>query len=263
MIEEILLVVITVTHLSFATYFDIKERLIPDKIWISQIILSILLLMIMGASGKLDFVTSILIVINISFGIIFGFLAFFLGIWGGGDTKAVWAISFSTPMIFSFQHIPLVFQYWPTIFIIIPNMIYGLLFFVIFFLINNLRIKQIQGSLFREDSNFSFLQKVSLLFTGSLLTPQEYLNTKFFDPVEKYNEETNKWEPSLQIFSEILSDEEYEMIEVENRELAYKFGLQTNRKYIWGRFQIPGLVNITFGYIIWLIFGSPIFWLMA
>jgi hypothetical protein len=259
-----ILVAITLVHLFIAMLQDINNRIISDKIWVSQISLSVLIILIGYLFGEISNLEIILSVVNVIIGFVFGLLFFYIGAWGGGDTKALWAISFSNPFVFKFIPVVEPYQYFPPIFPLIFNMIFGIILYVMILLVYNLYNRLVKFSdLYSEGADFSFFQKISLLITGFQIEPKNIRDTSKFDPAEEFDTVENKWTPKLSLFSEVLTDEEWDKKELELKKLAREYGLKQNRNYIWVRYQLPGLVPIFLGYCYWLVAGSPIFDIFA
>lgn len=240
--------------LIIASYFDLKQRWIPDKLWLFQISLGIIIDVIWFLSNN-NFLLKISAVINISFGLIIGLIVLIFGFMGGGDSKAIFALSISTPIPINYFGVIDNIRINLAIIQILFNMIFGILIFALFLLVFNLLSIRYKGPLFSETSG-SYLAKFMILITSRRVDLEHLEALKHEDPIERYIDE--KWMLSHQIFQQLLDDEEYNAMEHKMKLEAIQNFKSTNRTYLWVRPQPPGLVFILFGYIIFILFGSPI-----
>jgi hypothetical protein len=90
---------VTIFALLYAGIEDLRFREVRSEfIWIAMIVIGLVMntLYVIFAA---DFNTALLkVLLTVVIGFVLGFLFFFLGVWGGADTKALWALSILTPV---------------------------------------------------------------------------------------------------------------------------------------------------------------------
>jgi Flp pilus assembly protein protease CpaA len=245
---------ITIVLLIWASMEDIKTRLIPDKIWLIFILLS-LPTYIYWFNQSASENERIISIINILLSLLLGFIFLFFG-FGAGDSKALVVLSFTTPItsnnfelpIFTFELIPSIFA------ILIFFQIYLILFSILLFCRNLIEIRKF-GSLFAFTEG-SKLGKLMVLFSSRRIAKTEFDTISHSDPAEILN--LDKWALSAPLFQTLEEDD----IAIERERLARVKAIEdareTNREYLWFRPQPPGLVFITLAYITWILFASPL-----
>ncbi len=252
-INEWIFILLSIIPLSVGAYLDIRDRLVPNKVWLIQGILGLLVLI--WYSVDLSFIQIIYIVINIIIGFLFGFVSFITGAMGGADAKAIIVLSISSPFyfikLFPWKTVTLI----PPIFFIVINMGITLLIFALLMLLYNLYSIKKMGPLFQGTSG-GILSKINVLISAYRIDQINMDNMKHKDPVEEYSEE-NGWELSTSVFTAPMDDEEFEKVEREARERAIETVKITGKKFLWVRPQPPGLVFLLIAYIYWLLLGSP------
>ncbi len=253
-------VIISLFCLIWASYKDLKNRLVPDKIWLIQIALALPFLVIWFIDYA-NFLMRMVAILNLVFSFILAIVFFMLGSFGGGDSKAIIALSFTTPAyLIGISLIEVSSESIPAILGILTNMLLFILVFALILLFLNLKSASKYGGLFSETSG-SFMGKLAILISGRRV-PAEVINTLTHDdPAEKYEDDT--WSLYTQLFAEQMEDDEYEKMETENREIAYQNAKETSRSYLWVRPQPPGLVFLFLGYIYWIFLGSPILYFFS
>ena len=257
---EYAFVTITLISLTWASYEDMKHRLVPDKIWLIQIVFALPFLVIWFIEYA-DFLMRIVAILNLVFSFILAIVFYMLGSFGGGDSKAIIALSFTTPVYLVGLSLGNVSsKSMPAVLGILTNMLLFILLFALLLLIMNLKSASKYGGLFSETSG-SIMGKLAILISGRRV-PAEMINALTHDdPAEIYEEDT--WRLSTPLFSEPLEDDEYEKVETENRQTAHQNAIDTSRTYIWVRPQPPGLVFLFMGYIYWILLGSPILYFFS
>ena len=251
---EIVLAVLTFGSLSVGMVQDIRTRYTSNKLWLFQGGLGFIVILFCGLLNPYKPLELIGILLNIGFALFFGFLFFYIGAWGAGDSKALFALGFSSPVVFSFipMDIPPEMGLVP-LFLIILNFIVAIVIILLIVGIINLINYRRFGNWFDETSG-SFLQKTLLLISAFQVKPSALTGERFLDPVENYE---GVWKIEFSLVGDY--DEEDEVLEArekEKREKAREIGMKTGRKYIWVRPQIPGLAVFWLAYLIWLGYGS-------
>ncbi len=251
---ELLFASITFIALTVGAIQDILTRYTSNKIWIIQGASGFILLIICGIIEPYTPLELIGIGLNIAFAVFFGFLFLLIGAWGAGDTKALFALGISSPIVFSFikMEIPPQLSLVP-LFLIIANFVYAIAILIFTNLIWNLLSLRKFGNWFKETNASIFIKLVTVLTAVQI--PLDKLKVEsFLDPIETFNE---KWHIEFSIFNDYNQDDEIlEQQEKKLRKDIREKADETGRKYIWVRPQIPGLVIFWLSYIIWIFFGS-------
>ena len=247
---------ISILSLLINAYFDLKTRYALDKVWVFQIVSSSSLLLMYGFFVQpYTFLMFLTIILNILVSLIIALLFFYLGAWGGGDSKALIALSFSTPFIFTF--IPNVWgvaKTHPPVLLFLVNVIIALGILMLILVLRNLLNRRKFNGWFHE-SSYKFSEKLRLMVTARQIQTHRIETEIHYDPAEVF--ENNSWKSHLPFSMEQLTDEEFEKFEKEARLTAYKNAVKTNRTFIWSRYQNPGLVSFYFAYMLLLLVGSP------
>lgn len=249
---ELILSLTTIICLAWAAIEDIKNRLVPDKIWIIQILIAAIGLFF-WFGDNIGFIERIVVISNIILGIVLGFAFVSFGAFGGGDGKALIATSISSPFLYTFAKVDQTL-FMPPIFFLLTNMFFFFLLFAIMLLINNIYSINKMGPLFSETSG-SLLTKFSILISGRRTKRENVEYLMHEDPAEILD---GAWKLHTPLFSEPLTDEEYEKIEKETRNKVWNDIQAGKRTYLWTRPQPPGLVFFVLAYLSWIIFGSPL-----
>ncbi len=254
---EIYLSVITLICLSINAYNDQKTRYASLRVWIFQIISSLLGIVIYQVTEGFSFIVLIGITINIVLAFLLFALTLYTGLWGGGDAMGILALGFSVPFIFSFIPIPPKFSFFPPMIFLITNLILGIALYTLYFLIFNLIDYIRTKDLFSETSG-SLLIKISTLITSRKLPVEEIHEKMFYDPTEEYTE--GGWRLQHSFLMPDLDDDELEELERRTRLESKVRAEETGRTYLWHRYQVPGIVPFLIGFVFWLVFGSPLVW---
>lgn len=253
-------VIISLFCLIWASYEDLKHRLVPDKIWLVQIVFALPFLVIWFIDYA-NFLMRMVAILNLVFSFILAIVFFMLGSFGGGDSKAIIALSFTTPVYLIGLSLGNVSnESMPAVLGILTNMLLFILVFALVLLLRNLKSKSKYGGLFSETSA-SVMGKLAILISGRRVPADVIINLTHDDPAEKYEDEI--WSLHTPLFSEQMEDDEYEKMEIENRENAHQQAKETSRSYLWVRPQPPGLVFLLLGYIYWIFLGSPILYFFS
>ena len=246
---------ITLTILILTSFEDYKNRLIPDKYWAILIGLA-LPSYIYWVSQLASSDEKIVSIINIILSIIIAFILFFLGSFGGGDSKALIVLSLTTPITregFNFWFLD--FDPFPSILAILLFILVYFLAFALFLLMRNIFEIRIYGGLFRHTGG-SFLDKFNTLLSSRRVHKSKFSGLKHSDPAEIYL--LNKWILYAPVFHGPVEDDEAIKLEKELREQVIDDASTTEREYIWFRPQPAGLIAITLAYLSWILLGSPV-----
>lgn len=252
---EIYWVLVTIVPLLIASYYDFKNRLVPDKIWLIQIALGIGIYSFWILSNP-KFLDILLSIINFFLSFIIALVVFYLGAFSAADSKALISVSISSPLYFTLVDPYFILDVeFPAI---IPYMVNFYIFFILFaiFLFTNNMISIFKyGSLFSETSGTIF-DKIGALISGRRIPREKIKNLKHEDPAEKYID--GKWKLYLPTFQEILDDEEYFKREEKAKREVIQAIENSDRTYLWTRPQPPGIIFLFLGYVSMIVLGSPI-----
>ncbi|MHA1501037.1 MAG: A24 family peptidase C-terminal domain-containing protein [Candidatus Heimdallarchaeota archaeon] len=97
---SIIVPTLTLLALLFAGIEDVLYREVRHElVWILMVVFGLVLDILYILLGPLEVNDALLqILLSIVVGLVIGFALFYLGIWGGADTKALWALSILTPI---------------------------------------------------------------------------------------------------------------------------------------------------------------------
>ncbi|MHA1441796.1 MAG: A24 family peptidase C-terminal domain-containing protein [Candidatus Heimdallarchaeota archaeon] len=100
LIYSIIVPILTLLALLFAGIEDVLYREVRHElVWILMIAFGLILDILYVLMGPMEVNDALLqILLSIVVGFVIGFALFYLGIWGGADTKALWALSILTPI---------------------------------------------------------------------------------------------------------------------------------------------------------------------
>ncbi|MDH5646814.1 MAG: prepilin peptidase, partial [Candidatus Heimdallarchaeota archaeon] len=239
---ELISIVLTLLCLAWGAYEDIKNRLAPDKIWLIQIIGGIILIFWWNTEYPNNFIAKVLIVTNILFSILFAMVSFYSGAFGGGDAKAIIALSFSAPFNYLFLNSSVNrTEILPPVLSILLNFLILFILLALIFLANNLASNKQFGSLFNE-TNGTFFSKFSVLLSCRRVDAAKIHQLQHEDPIEIYTD--GAWKLNVSIYNPPMDDESYEKMEKKLKEDTISWIEQSSRSYIWVRPQPPGLVFI-------------------
>ncbi len=99
LIYSIIIPIVTLAALLYAGIEDILHREIRREIvWIIMVIVGLVMDTLYVINAEDQNKALLLILITVVLGFLIGFVLFYLGVWGGADTKALWALSILTPI---------------------------------------------------------------------------------------------------------------------------------------------------------------------
>lgn len=245
----------TILALAIATYFDVKTRIIPDEIWLFQLLCGIIINIFWFLASP-SFMEIIVFALGIAVSTIVAIVIILTGAMGVADAKGIFCVGISFP--FFVELISPVFEYNPLIpaffSIIFYFLILNILLSLVIFLTN--MYYQIGGRQLYSDLDATPLTKVLILFEGVQVTLDQVKTWKHYDVVERYDGEN--WKLDVPRFEQELTDDEYEELERELREETIANMELTGRKLVWVRWQPPGILFFLISIILLEIFG-PIF----
>ncbi len=243
----LLLFLIHTVALVIATYYDIKYRIIPDKVWLFLLLASGLVLIYQLATVSHSTVFFILYAMNAFFGIFIGLTMFYTGAWGGADSKAIMTIGITYPYVPFFSTCSL-----PPVLIVSVNFLFITILVVLGFLIYNLLSRLITQEPLFQNVKGTTSQKIMALVSGFKETPNELLASKFLEPLER--KEDDAWVLVAQLFQKIPDDEELENIKKQIVQQA----IESNKEKLWVRPQPPGILFLLFAFLVSASFGNPV-----
>ena len=99
LIYSIIIPTVTLCALLYAGIEDILYREVRREIiWVLMVAIGLIMDVLYVINAEDQNNALLLILISIVLGFIIGFALFYLGVWGGADTKALWALSVLTPV---------------------------------------------------------------------------------------------------------------------------------------------------------------------
>ena len=164
---------------SYASYYDLKERIVPNKGWliIYPVAVSVNVLSFYLKQNLQDIPISIF---SIFIAILAGLLCFYSGFLGGGDVKTFIAVSFLCPT-FPFNSQSTFYPFLPLSMLV--NSVFFLLIINLYFFVRNL-FKIMKGEKIFEGFEYEPLWK-KLLAMSIGYKVHGKVNWKFFRVIEK------------------------------------------------------------------------------
>lgn len=99
LVYSIIVPTVTLAALLYAGIEDILYREVRREIiWILMVIVGLVMDTLYVINAEDQNHALLLILITVVLGFLIGFILFYLGVWGGADTKALWALSILTPV---------------------------------------------------------------------------------------------------------------------------------------------------------------------
>ncbi len=245
--QWILVFLIHVIALAIATYHDVKDRIIPDKVWGFLLLASGLVLTYQLITISPSPIFFVLYAMNAFFGIFIGLVMFYTGAWGGADSKAIMTIGITYPFLPFFSACSI-----PPVLIVSVNFLFITILVVLGFLTYNLLSRILTRTPLFYDVKGTTGQKIMALASGFKETPDKLLNSRFLEPLERKENET--WVLVTQLFQEIPDDNELENIK---KQVAYQ-AIESNKEKLWVRPQPPGILFLLFAFLISAFFSNPI-----
>jgi prepilin signal peptidase PulO-like enzyme (type II secretory pathway) len=255
----VLQAIFSLVCLAMGSFYDWRDREIPNLLWLVQIAGGFILLILYFI---IEDPSSLFILSNVFIGTFIGITMFAIGAWGGADSKAIIALSVSSPSvgILLIDTSNYLYDYFPAILFILFNFLIVLLLFAFSLIIGGL-ISSFKYTLF-EQPNLSFSDKIALLMSCIKIEQSSIETITNVDFVEQFDEEKNEWILKLSLF---MPEEEEELeLAIRLEEFAklrteiFEKAIETKKKALWVRLQPPGIVFIFIGYLMWITIGSPL-----
>ncbi|NPA85680.1 MAG: hypothetical protein GXO07_06760 [Crenarchaeota archaeon] len=236
--------------LLYASYLDLKTREIPPKLWLIASLLALPATLYeahyFAARGALGYVVAVVV----SSAIIIGILAFmsWKGLIGGADVLALAFLTVSVPWypfsfgLRAFVPVPLLTLFYATIL--------GVLWLPIRAL-SNLRSEKFLSH--ARELGLGGAKLLRLAASAKVVTVKEYMNMKFWYPLEIFKEKGEELEHELRTTFSV--EEEHEDHQKRMKELVER-GLLSEDRYIFVSYGVPFLVYITLGFVLALAIGD-------
>ncbi|RLI80670.1 peptidase A24 [Archaeoglobales archaeon] len=231
MLEEIRLVkfLIVLSFLAYATKLDLKTRIVPNKIWISLLLLTLPLNVF-----ELDCL-NLLSLVQILFIILLSYTLFRIGAFGGADAKAIISLSLIFPTYPSCHIFPVLTKSFSFSFTVLTNSVIVSPALFIYYFFKNLRKLGLEE--FREKPIFYFVG-----FKAKVTQIPKFHN--LLEIEEGGRIKKLKFGKSIEPTSDVISR-------------IRKAGV----KEVWVTPGLPFFVFITFGYLISFFVGDLILYI--
>jgi len=250
---EIGWLVVSFISLLFGGYFDWKDRIIPDKIWLFQLIGAIVLLVLWYLNSPPS-VLIVLVGINILMGILFSLVLILTAVMALGDVKALFCLSLSYPLlVYGIDPILKMPDIFPSFFSIILNFFFlYILLSLGFFTFNFIQIIR-RRDLFHGVQGSLYLQ-IRVMFDSINVSTDRLPDLKFYNPAEIYTE--GAWRLDTPNFDGMMTDEEFEELERQEKAEMFEGIKTTGKERIWIRPQIPGVSVLLLTFLITISVGT-------
>ena len=233
-----------------ASFFDLRTRQVPDKVWLLPAPLSAALTALWLAYEPWELSN---VLLSLGLVALIGVLGYYSGLMGGADAKALFFIAISTP-IYRYGPLLPMHPFPPVATFSNALALSGLS--PIYMLVRNLAWRLRTGRSFFEGIEASPLAKALALLAGYKMRVEELREAEFVFPMEVVAEEGGAPRRKLVVFVRLREEEELFRRAVK----AVEEG--TIRDYIWVSPGLPLVFFITVGYLLALAIGDLLFYLV-
>jgi len=250
-ITEYFSISISLIFFALASWFDLKTREVPDKVWLGYgpigLALSVYRLIVNG-SLLIYALVSMALTILISLGL------FYFGLFGGADAKAIICLGLTLPLVPNgFQSITgYIHPFFPLVVVIIGYLCSASV--AVWLGVRNLLTYLSGHRMFEGLEHESVWRKILASITGYATELSRLHKIFYLYPMEKIVEDSKGARRTFQLFVSAEVDRDKLLSELD--ESLCKVGSPTR---VWVTPGLPMLVFIFLGLIITLILGDPIF----
>jgi preflagellin peptidase FlaK len=251
-------VLLSLFFLVLSSWYDFKTREVSNKIWAiyGPAGLALLLLQFFadyttnGEAVPIQWLTSI------GLSTIVAFVLFYIGFFGGADSKALICLSLALPVYpsFTYNYIKILVPFFPLA--VLVNSVLGASLLVVVITGYNLSCMMLKGErLFEDLKEESFWSKVIAFATGFRVDSEKLKGGSHYMPLERFSRgEDGKIIRHLKVTPRLEDDSQKEA-------QLNEFLTELHGK-IWVTPGLPFLVFVTAGFIAALIVGDFTSWLI-
>ena len=250
-VTEYLSIAVSLFFFALGSWFDLKTREVPDKLWLVYGSLGLALsarYLIVNWSFLVNAFVSVVLTIMISFGL------FYSGLFGGADAKAIICLGLTLPLPpSSFQSITgYIHPFFPIVVVITGYL--SAVSVAVWLGLRNLLSRLSGPGMFEGLEHEPMWRKISAFITGYPAEISKLHETFYLYPMEKIVEDAKGARRTFQLFVSAEVDRKKLISELD--ESLPKVGSPVK---IWVTPGLPMLLFIFIGLIITLILGDPIF----
>ena len=249
---NLLPILVTLVFFALGSYYDLKTREVPDKVWLMYAPIGIAL-----TAGHFLVDPSALFLAGVSLGLttLIAFGLFYLGLFGGADAKALLCLGVTMPLAPSTYQtfIGYVHPFFPLVVTITSYLCSTSA--VIWLGLRNLDHYIRHGEqMFKGLNEESRWKKALACVTGFPIDQSKLRSTFYLYPMEEVVQADTGSHRKFKLFVSAEEDREQEISKLENQlsQIGYT-------GEVWVTPGLPQLVFITLAFIITLIIGDPIF----
>ncbi len=259
-LEDIIAIIRSATLIltyAFASYYDVKTREVPDKLWILPVAIGIPLL-VYDIMCSNSLYSAFLIVFSFTLSTLLAIILFYNGFFGGADAKAIISAGILMPRYpFSFQNLPIIgissLQFLSMPLTILTNAAILTLILPLVFLSRNILWKLKHKKLF-EGIQSSTFKKMLMLITGYKIETLEFIKKlDFYHPLEYPRRINGRRE--VKLFQRLV--DEGESLKFKN-EIITNYRNKMYGEYIWVTPLLPFMIYLTIGALISIVIGDLI-----
>ena len=245
-------ILITFVFFSLGSYFDVKSREVSDRVWLAYAPFGVALTigrLIVSQSALFLVAASISLTVVVSFGL------FYLGLFGGADTKAILCLGLAIPIAPS-TYRPLIGYAYPFFPIVVTITSYLCSTSVVVWLgLRNIghyihRGKQMFEG-FHEESTW---RKALACLTGFPVEQARLRSTFYLYPMEEVVRSNSGVHRAFRLFVSAEEDRDQEISRLENQLQQIEYAGE-----VWVTPGLPQLLFLLVALIITLIMGDTIF----
>ena len=237
--------------LCVASLLDLKEREVPDKVWLLP---GPLLAFLTALSLALGYEPIWPTAISVLLSSLIGLLIYFSGLAGGADAKALFFLAISCPV----SHVePLLPSHKLVPLASFSNSLFSSSLVSVILLAKNVAWKiRTRRGLFEGLGHVPLLMKALVLISGYKIRAGELKKAKFVFPLEVLVEDEG---PRRQLILVVRLREEEEALGLRK---AIELGLVDEGDYVWVSPGLPLVVFLTIGFVMAISLGDVLFFLV-
>lgn len=241
-------IIASIALLTYASWNDYISREVPDIVWIIFAPIGIVL-----TSLRLYINQDLILISLFSVAIIaiISLIAFYTGMFGGADAKALICIALAMPVypIFLTKFVQPMFPLS-----VMVNSFLMASFVSVYAVLRNIYwLVSKKGKLFYELENESLKKKILAFISGFKISIDKYKTDKHLQLIEKIESKNGTQKKHLEIFF-ILEDHG----EVLNNYVPKEYLKMNSTRNVWVTPLIPMIIFITLGYLATLIIGDTV-----
>ncbi len=241
---------LSLVFLGYSAYRDLKTREVPDRVWMIYLPIAVALI-----CSRIVFSPSLLVVslISVIMTVLFSFLLFYLGLFGGADAKALICLSVASPTYpFSDRMLASVDPLFSLA--VLYNGYFLSLCMVVYVVVKNLRWKYVERkTLFHRYQSISVTGQAVAFLTGYKTYFKNLREKSYLYPMEAISQTKSGILRKLKMLASVNADR--------NGLLRSLGEYLEDSDEVWATPGIPLLIFVLAGFISTALVGDILLWL--